>query len=140
MKFKLLLWTIGFLMRRESRKNPAFREKLKGENIAFQIRSEEGVARHYVVCEQKVFSSSGKLDQPVFEIAFKNNRAGFRALTAGNAQLAFMKGIQTQNIVINGDYKKVLWFQKLMGSLVSGMKKRKVADKAKKPVVQEIDS
>ncbi|WP_330927265.1 helicase [Candidatus Sororendozoicomonas aggregata] len=118
MKFRLLLWLLGLLMKRASRKNQKFIKKLEGQDLTFQISSQDGPVRHYVVKDQQVSSHSGQFASPAFEIAFASADAGFKTLTAKNAQLAFMKGIQNKQIVISGDYTKAIWFQSIVKYLV----------------------
>ena len=98
----------------------------RGRDLAFQISSQEGATRHYIIKGGQVKSRSGGIDNKSFEITFKNSEIGFKTLTAKNAQLAFMKGIQDKDIVITGDFSKVMWFQGIMKYLVP-KKKKKVA-------------
>ncbi len=111
-------------MKRAGNKNPAFRKKLEGQTLTFQISSQDGAVRHYNVKDMRVTSHSGKATNPSFEIAFKDSATGFQTLTAKNAQLAFMKGIQDKDIIITGDFSKVMWFQGLMKYLMPKKKKK----------------
>ena len=121
MKFRVLLWALGLLMGRASKNNPKFREQLEGKDLSFQLTSKDGVARHYIVHDNSVKSGKGKVDEPAFELAFSSSQKGFETLTATNAQLAFMTGIQNGDIKISGNPGLVMWFQKL----VSVMMKKK---------------
>ena len=50
MKFRFLLWMLGFLMGRASRKNPAFAQQLADKDLVFQLQTLDGkVARHFKV-------------------------------------------------------------------------------------------
>ena len=95
MKFRFLLWMLGFLMGRASRKNPAFQQQLVDKDMVFQLQTLDGkVARHFKVKNLRITSHSGVYPEPAFAIAFKDAAYGFETLQAKNKQLAFMTGIQ----------------------------------------------
>ncbi len=115
MKFRFLLWAMGLLMARASRKNPAFQQQLKDKELVFQLQTLDGkVARHFIVKDSRIRSSGGTHPEPAFAIAFKDAAFGFETLQAKNKQLAFMQGIQDKSIQIKGNPALVIWFQGLM--------------------------
>ncbi|MBM3104841.1 helicase [Pseudomonas sp. P66] len=115
MKFRFLLWAMGLLMAKASRKNPAFQQQLADKDLVFQLQTLDGkVARHFIVKGMRISSQSGTHPQPAFAIAFKDSAYGFATLQAKNKQLAFMQGIQEKNIQIKGNPALVIWFQGLM--------------------------
>ena len=114
MKFRFLLWMLGFLMGKASRKNPAFQQQLVDKDLVFQLQTLDGkVARHFKVTNQRITSHSGLYSEPAFSIAFKDAAYGFATLQAKNKQLAFMTGIQDKSIQIKGNPALVIWFQGL---------------------------
>lgn len=124
MKFRLLLWMLGLLMARASRKNPAFQQQLAGKDLTFQLQTTDGtVARHFIIAGQRISSRSGAVPEPAFAICFKDAAFGFDTLQAKNKQLAFMKGIQDKDIQIKGNPALVIWFQGLMKYLKPRKKK-----------------
>jgi hypothetical protein len=124
MKFRLLLWALGLLMARASRKNPAFEQQLAGKDLTFQLQTADAkVARHFIVKDQRVSSRSGTVAEPAFAIVFKDAGYGFATLQAKNKQLAFMQGIQDKHIQITGNTGLVMWFQGLMKYLMPRKKK-----------------
>jgi len=124
MKFRFLLWALGLLMARASRKNPAFQQQLADKALVFQLQTLDGkVARHYIVKDQRTSSRSGTYPEPAFAIAFKDPAYGFATLQAKNKQLAFMTGIQDKSIQIKGNPALVMWFQGLMKYLKPRKKK-----------------
>lgn len=125
MKFRFLLWMLGYLMAKASRNNPAFREQLAGKDLVFQLHTLDGkVARHFIVKDQSVRSRSGTTNNPAFALGFKDAAYGFATMTGKNMQLAFMQGIQNKEIQIQGNPALVIWFQGLAKIL---MKKKKKA-------------
>lgn len=124
MKFRLLLWAMGFLMARASRSNPAFQQQLAGKDLVFQLQTQDAsVARHFTVRDQRISSRSGTVTQPTFAIVFKDAVYGFATLQAKNKQLAFMQGIQNKDIRVDGNTGLVMWFQGLMKYLLPRKKK-----------------
>ncbi|MBA1232331.1 helicase [Pseudomonas viridiflava] len=114
MKFRFLLWMLGFLMSRASRNNPAFQQQLAGKDLTFQLQTVDGkVARHFVVRDQRISSARGLVAEPAFAISFRDAAFGFATLQAKNKQLAFMQGIQDKDIHIKGNPALVIWFQGL---------------------------
>jgi len=114
MKFRFLLWMLGFLMGKASRKNPAFQLQLGDKDLVFQLQTLDGtVARHFKVKNQRITSHGGLYPEPAFAIAFKDAAYGFATLQAKNKQLAFMTGIQDKSIQIKGNPALVIWFQGL---------------------------
>lgn len=124
MKFRFLLWMLGVLMSRASRSNPAFQQQLGGKALTFQLQTFDGkVSRHFIVKDQRITSRAGTVPEPAFAICFKDAAFGFATLQARNKQLAFMKGIQDQDIQIKGNPGLVIWFQGLMKYLKPKKKK-----------------
>ena len=114
MKFRFLLWMLGFLMSKASRKNPAFQQQLVDKDLVFQLQTLDGkVARHFKVKNQRITSHAGLYPEPAIAIAFKDAAYGFATLQAKNKQLAFMTGIQDKSIQIKGNPAQVIWFQGL---------------------------
>ncbi|WP_163836006.1 helicase [Spartinivicinus ruber] len=114
MKFRLLLWMMGFLMSRASKKEQKLKEKIADKQLSFQIKTRDGqVARHFIVNNGLIKSHSGECQAPAFTLEFSDANTGFTTFTASNAQEAFMKAIQKQTLKIIGDTKEVMWFQGL---------------------------
>ena len=85
MKFRFLLWMLGFLMSKASRKNPAFQQQLVDKDLVFQLQTRDGqVARHFKVKDQRITSHGGLYPEPAFAIAFKDAAYGFATLPAKN--------------------------------------------------------
>ena len=125
MKFRLLLWAMGWLMARASRNNPEFRQQLVDRDLVFQLQTQDGsIARHFIVKDQRIRSRSGSVAQPAFAIAFKDAAFGFQTFQARNKQLAFMQGIQDKTIQIKGNPALVIWFQGLTKYLKSKKPKK----------------
>ncbi|MBT8765952.1 helicase [Metapseudomonas boanensis] len=127
MKFRFLLWMLGRLMAKASRDNAEFQQQLAGKDLVFQLHTLDGkIARHFIVKDQRVHSRRGQASQPAFAIGFKDGAYGFATMSAKNKQLAFMQGIQSKDIQIQGNPALVIWFQGLTKYL---MPKKKATEK-----------
>lgn len=123
MRFKIVLWVLGFMLERASKNNPRFKQKLKDQELTLEIGCEGGYARHFIIQDQKVMSYPGKASAPVFlsraheptlAITFDSAATGYQALTAKDKQLAVIGGIQDKRITIEGNPLFLMWFQSLV--------------------------
>ena len=123
MRFKIVLWILGFMLERASKNNPRFKQKLKDQKLTLEIGCEGGYARHFIIQDQKVMSYPGKASAPVFlsrahepnlAIIFDSAATGYQALTAKDKQLAMIGGIQDKRIAIEGNPLFLTWFQSLV--------------------------
>lgn len=112
-KFKFLLWALAQLLQRKINSNLECARYVEGKRLTFQIRTTAGAGRHYVVENGKVQSSAGLTDNAQFTLNFVNATKGFEILSAKDAQLAFLRGVGSKDLVISGDFLEVLWFQGL---------------------------
>lgn len=129
MKFRFLLWMLGRMLAKASRRNPDMQAQLAGKDLVFQLTTLDGkVARHFIVKDQRITAKSGRHAEPAFDLGFKDAAFGYATMTAKNKQLAFMQGIQDKNIQVKGNPALVMWFQGLMKYIVP--KKPKTEKKA----------
>ena len=126
MRFKLLLWIMGFLLERASKNNAKFQNKLAGKELTLEISSEDGVARHFIFRQQRILSYPGRASAPAFlggahepdvTIRFRKASCGFKTFTAKDKQLAMMGGIEDKKITIEGNSLYLMWFQGLASML-----------------------
>lgn len=124
-KFRMLLWALGYMMKKNAKNNPDFRQQLDNQNFAFQLQTaDEKIVRHYAIADQAVKNKGKAHADPAFTISFKDADTGLAILTSKDKN-AFMKGIQDKDIVIAGDFAKVMWFQGISKYLKPGKKKKK---------------
>lgn len=124
MKFRMLLWALGFFMKKASSNNPDFKSKLEGKDFSFQIQTQDRkICRSYTVKNNRVSSKSGAAKDPAFSIAFKDAASGLSIMTSKDKN-AFMKGIQDKSIKIDGDLTLVMWFQGIVKYIKPKSKKK----------------
>lgn len=131
MKFRFLLWMLGRLMAKASRKDPDFQKLLSGKDLRFRLFTLDGkVSRIFTVNNQRVSSKGGGGEaETAFSIGFRDAAYAVATMTGKNQQVAFMKGIQDKDIVIGGNAGLVMWFQGLVKKVVK-KKKKKPGDKS----------
>ncbi|MEK1942227.1 MAG: helicase [Pseudomonas sp.] len=117
LKFKFLLWMFTQLLKRQVRTNPDCARYIAGKDLVFQIRTDAGIGRYFVVRDGGISSVAGLADNPRFTLSFKNANRGFAILSAKDSQAAFLRGLGSQELVISGDFLEVMWFQGLTAFL-----------------------
>ena len=122
MRFRIVLWILGFMLERASKNNSRFRRKLEGQDLTLEIGCEGGYARHFIIQDQKVMSYPGRASKPVFlsraheptiAIVFDSAATGYQTLAGKDKQLEMISGLQDKRITIQGNPLYLLWFQSL---------------------------
>jgi hypothetical protein len=124
MKFRMLLWALGLMMKKASKNNPEFIKQLVGKDFTFQIQTQDGKqVRHFTVKDERIKSKGRAAEDPAFSISFKDAETGMFIMTAKDNN-AFMKGIQEKDIKIDGDLSLVMWFQSIVKHVKPKSKKK----------------
>jgi hypothetical protein len=123
MKFKIVLWVLGFMLERASKTNPRFQRKLTGQDLTLEIGCRGGYARHFIIRNQRVMSYPGKASEPVFltpaheptfAITFDSAATGVEVFTGKDKQLAMVSGLHDKRITLEGNPLYLMWFQSLV--------------------------
>lgn len=118
MKFRFVLWMLGRMLRKASQQNPAMQAALKDKALEFTLQTFDGsVARSFSVDNQRISSSGGRIEQPLFVMSFRDAAYGYRVMTGKKKQQAFMQGIQDKDIRVEGNLAEVIWFQGILKHL-----------------------
>ncbi len=80
--FSTLLYGIALAMKFTAWRHPAFRERLKEQDLVGQIRVKAGTGRYYVIKNGKVSSRHGIHPNPDVVVALKSARLGLQNLHA----------------------------------------------------------
>ena len=75
MRFRIVLWILGFMLERASKNNPRFRRKLEGQDLTLEIGCEGGYARHFIIQDQKVMSYPGRASAPGWTTRGRGSRS-----------------------------------------------------------------
>ncbi len=112
-KFKLLLWLLEKLLGRAIRSKPACAAYVRGKELRFQIRTVDGIGRHYTIRNGGISSASGISSDAKFAMTFSTAGAGFRILSAKDSKGAFLAGLHDEELNLSGDFVEIMWFQGL---------------------------
>lgn len=124
----LMLAGLGVRMQQLAYTSEAFKNSIQGKDFVLQIESLDGIARHYVVKNGKVCHRGGTSNKPDFSLRFKDSQTGVNTLIKGDPA-AFMTGMQTGAIQMEGDFSLLMWFNQVAKLL---------APNIPKPVLQKI--
>ena len=113
LKFKFLLWFLTKLLQRAVKHNPACAQYVMGKELVFQMRTRDGIGRHFSVGNGKVRSIAGLTKSPKFTMTFRDAARGFAILSAKDGKEAFLTALRDEDLVISGDFVEVMWFQGL---------------------------
>ncbi len=117
MKFQILLWILSKLMIRANKKNNAFRKEASKKNITFQLNTmDHKVVRHFSFKNGNITTNPLAHPNPDFSINFKDAGYAFSVLLSKNKE-AFTNGMACEDIIIEGDFSLLIWFQNLMNLL-----------------------
>ena len=116
-KFKLLLWAFAQLLKRQIRNNPDCARYVGAKSLAFQIRTDSGAGRTFVIEHGAIRSSGGLTANPRFTLSFKDAAKGFAILSAKDSQAAFLRSLGSKDLTVSGDFREVMWFQGLTAFL-----------------------
>ena len=112
-KFKFLLWMLEKLLKRAINKKPACAAYVRGKELTFQIRTIDGIGRHYSIRNGGITSAAGIAPTAGFTMSFSDASAGFRILSAKDSKGAFLAGLHDQELSLSGDFVEIMWFQGL---------------------------
>lgn len=124
MKFNLLLWVFGLLMKKAAKSNEAFQKQLVGKDVVIQIQTgdtEKG--RHFIIKDSKVQSKSGLQEKPSLGLVFKDADTALAVMTSKDKN-AFMKAVQEKDLMVKGDFSLLMWFMGLVKSMKPKKKKK----------------
>jgi hypothetical protein len=124
LKFKFLLWALTQLLKKKVKNNPACARYIMGKELEFQIKTRNGIGRHFNIRGGKVSSVAGLTQSPQFTMTFRDAAKGFAILSAKDSKEAFLAALHTEDLVLSGDFVEVMWFQGLTEYLQPSKKQR----------------
>lgn len=113
LQFKIFLWVLTRLLQRTAKTAPACANYIRDKELAFQIRTEDGVGRHFRIADGRIRSTTRLTERPEFTMIFRDAVTGFRVLTAKDGQSAFLQALHDGTLTLKGNFVEVLWFQGL---------------------------
>ncbi len=113
-KLKLLLWVLGFLLKRTWQKDPEFRNKLMEQPLTFAIKTADNKLERYFALQATGIVIQKKTNlEPNMTLIFSTAAQAWNTLTNKDKN-AFMRAIQEGEVKIEGDYKRLFQLQSLI--------------------------
>jgi trimethylamine-N-oxide reductase (cytochrome c) len=117
--FSMLLYGIAVVMKFTAWRHPAFRARLKEQNLIAQIRVKQlPTGRYYIIKDGKVSSRSGIHPSPDVVVAVKSARLGFQIFTHPNDQLGRINAAKSFSMTLDGPQDKAIWFMFTMEAMM----------------------
>lgn len=105
----LLLTSLVLRMKQLARTSPQFIELIYNRKFRIEIGVENGMARHIIVDHGKVSTESAHVQDADFKLQFNNSEYAVKTLLKGDPS-AFMTGMQSGDIKMEGDFSLLVWF------------------------------
>lgn len=118
MKLRLMLWLLGFLLKRARRRKPRFRELLaETGGLDWGIATEDlSIARHYRMSPRGIHSGAGLPVDLDLELRFEDEATALEVLKKPTQQ-AFLDGLMDGKVRLVGDSRDLTRLQKLLRHL-----------------------
>ncbi len=119
LKFLALLSALSWKMFWRSTSDAKVQAHLGDKQIVFQIQTQSGrICRQFRVSQQRIYSRWGAHPKPDLLITFADAAVAARIMTAKGKRLAFMQGMQNQEVSLLGDLSLFVWYVEL-GSMLN---------------------
>jgi hypothetical protein len=115
MKLRLMLWLLGWLLKRALRRKPRFREQLEElRGLDWGIATEDlSIARHYRMSPRGIQSGKGLPVDLDLELRFWDEETAIKVLRKPTQQ-AFLDGMMAGTVRLVGDSGDLAQLQKLL--------------------------
>lgn len=124
----LLITGLVLRMKQLARTSPQFIELIYDRSFRIEIGTAQGVARQIIIDQGKVSTAANATQSADFKIQFVDSEYAVKTLMKGDPT-AFMTGMQSGNIKMEGDFSLLVWFNQVA---------KLVVPKIPKPVKQRI--
>jgi ubiquinone biosynthesis protein UbiJ len=120
--FDLLLVGLGLRMQQLSKTSAKFIELLHGRHFTLQLESKNGISRHFIIQDGRVKIVAGAAAKPDFTLRFEDSDYAVKTLLKGDPT-AFMTGMQSGKIQMEGDFSLLMWFNQAAKLLAPNLPK-----------------
>lgn len=109
-KFELMLLFMAGRMQYLSHKNDEFIALLQGNQFVIQLQTFDATTvRYFSIKHNRVRSRGAMHPKPSFVLSFKNAEYAIKTLSKATPTV-FMKGMQSGDIKMEGDFGLLMWF------------------------------
>ena len=105
----LLVAGLALRMKQLARTSPKFIELIYDRQFRIELGVEGGVARQIIIDHGKVSTEAGQGQPADFKLQFNNSEYAVKTLLKGDPT-AFMTGMQSGEIKMEGDFSLLMWF------------------------------
>lgn len=118
MKLRLMLWVLGFMLKRALKRKPRFQELLERyRGLDWGIATEDlSIARHYRMSPRGIETKKGLPVDLDLELRFADQQAALKILKKPS-QKAFLHGMMNDEVRLVGDSSDLEKLQKLLGEM-----------------------
>ena len=117
LKLRLLLWMLGFLLKRTWRNDEKFRQKLEEQPLNFSIKTADNkIERCFFLQSSGIKITKTNEVVPDMTLVFGTAKQAWGMLTNKDKN-AFMRAIQEGEVKIEGNFKLLFHLQSLMKHL-----------------------
>lgn len=120
MKLKVLLWGLGYLLKRNFKKFDKFRSLFDTNELDFSIAVKDtNIARKFFINKDGATTSKDLSEPAQVRVIFNDATEAYSILTSKRKD-AFMVAIQDKQVAIEGiekDYGKLMFLQKVMSKI-----------------------
>jgi hypothetical protein len=119
MKFSLLLFLLSVKLSRASRKNPVFKEFIKGKSLKAMIKTADNRrGRLYIFDRGAVSSISGTGNDADCALVWSDPETAFKVMTSGDEE-ASLAALTERKLIIEGNYKDFAWFSRALSKMTA---------------------
>lgn len=117
MKFKLLLFILGQKLKAAAKKNPAFKQFIKGKKVKVVMKTADNrQGRAFIVGNGKIVSSTRDLSNADAAMVWSDGDTAFKVMSSGDDE-AFVAAMTEKKLQSEGDYKEFIWFLTALGKM-----------------------
>jgi hypothetical protein len=103
MKFSILLFALGKIIKRAARKHAGVMEKVKAKNFTIAIKTEDGSrGRYFTFSDGTIVSGKGDPQKADVSLIWKDAENGFKVMIK-QSNKGFIKALQNGTMKIQGD-------------------------------------
>ncbi len=112
MKFKLLLFILLKKLQGAAKKNPAFKEFIKGKKLKVNIKTADNKkGRQFIFDNGKISSMPGVRKDSDVSMVWCDAATAFKTMSSPNEE-APVAALTEQQLVIEGSFKGFAWFSR----------------------------
>lgn len=110
MKFQILLFFLGRMIKSKAKSDPEYKKKLAEKNCTVQIKTADNKrGRYYTFTNGEMTTAKGVAAKSDVAIVWQDAKIAFETLKAGSQQQT-MQALQNGQLKLEGDGGVALWF------------------------------